>query len=58
MLGSDNSAKVLVGPIMFPRPGPTFAILVAAPDKDVKKSLPRKDKIKVKIITYRYKLSI
>ena len=44
---SDKSANVLVGPITFPNPGPTLARDVAAPDKEVKKSFPRKDRIKV-----------
>ena len=41
---SDKSANVLVGPITFPNPGPTLARDVAAPDKEVKKSFPRKDR--------------
>ena len=44
---SDNSAKVLVGPITLPSPGPTFANEVAAPESEVKKSFPKNDKIKV-----------
>ena len=47
---SDKSANVLVGPITFPNPGPTLARDVAAPDKEVKKSFPRKDRIKVIIM--------
>ena len=47
---SDNSANVLLGPITLPRPGPTFANEVAAPESEVKKSFPKNDKIKVIIM--------
>ena len=44
---SDSCTNVLLGPITFPNPGPTLANDVAAPDNEVRKSLPRNDKIKV-----------
>ena len=40
--GSDRGAKVPVGPIMGPKPGSTFEIDVAAPDKAVTMSRPVK----------------
>ena len=45
-LGSDE--KFPLGPIMSPSPGPTFEIEVAAPEIEVIKSKPVKDKIAVK----------
>ena len=36
--------KLLSGPIKLPIPGPTFATAVSAPDKQVAKSNPVKDK--------------
>ncbi len=39
-------AKFSLGPIVSPRPGPTFDKDVAAPDIDVIKSKPVKDKSK------------
>ena len=42
----DMYAKFSVGPIVSPRPGPTFDKDVAAPDIDVIKSKPVKDKSK------------
>jgi len=50
---SGNREKFPFGPIIEPRPGPTFEIDVAAPEIDVIKSKPLKDKkaaIKKKII--------
>ena len=37
---SGKDEKLLFGPITEPRPGPTFDIEVAAPDKEVTKSSP------------------
>ena len=39
--GSDE--KFPLGPIIFPNPGPTFEIEVAAPEIEVVKSNPLKD---------------
>ena len=55
--GLDNEEKLPSGPIISPSPGPTFEIEVAAPEIDVIKSRPVKDKIEVrtkKIIIYKY----
>ena len=55
--GLDNAEKLPLGPIISPSPGPTFEIEVAAPDIEVIKSRPVKDKIEVrtkKIIIYKY----
>jgi len=35
----DNSPKLPLGPIISPSPGPTFEIAVAAPEKEVIKSI-------------------
>tara|TARA_B100000700_G_scaffold288671_1_gene345390 strand:- start:15 stop:266 length:252 start_codon:yes stop_codon:yes gene_type:complete len=43
----DISEKLPFGPIISPKPGPTFEIEVAAADIEVKKSRPEKDKSKV-----------
>ena len=40
---SGNDEKFPFGPIIDPRPGPTFDIEVAAPDIEVSKSSPLKD---------------
>ena len=53
----DNEEKLPSGPIISPSPGPTFDIEVAAPEIEVTKSRPLKDKIEVrmkKIIIYKY----
>ena len=58
----DNSEKLKFGPIIFPRPGPTFEIEVAEADIEVRRSRPvnanmsviiKKVKIKInkKVIT-------
>ena len=50
---SGSEEKFPFGPIIDPRPGPTFDIEVAAPEMDVTKSRPVKDNkaaIKKKII--------
>ena len=44
--GSDE--KFPLGPIIFPNPGPTFEIEVAAPEIEVIKSKPVKDNIAVR----------
>ena len=41
----DNEEKLPSGPIISPSPGPTFDIAVAAPETEVTKSKPFKDKI-------------
>ena len=40
---SGNDEKLPLGPIIEPRPGPTFEIDVAAPDIEVIKSRPVND---------------
>tara|TARA_B110001450_G_scaffold124613_1_gene117289 strand:- start:58 stop:339 length:282 start_codon:yes stop_codon:yes gene_type:complete len=40
---SGNDEKLPLGPIIDPKPGPTFEIDVAAPEIEVKKSSPVKD---------------
>ena len=53
----ESEAKLPSGPIISPSPGPTFDIDVAAPEIEVTKSRPLKDKIEVrikKIIIYKY----
>ena len=35
---SGNEEKLLLGPIIFPRPGPTLEMEVAAPEIEVTKS--------------------
>ena len=42
--GSDNEEKLPLGPIISPNPGPTLEIEVAAPEIEVTKSKPLKDK--------------
>ena len=52
---SGRDEKLPFGPIVDPRPGPTFEIEVAAPEIAVKKSRPDKDnkaEIKKNIIKY------
>ena len=52
---SGKDEKFPLGPIIEPRPGPTFEIEVAAPEIDVMKSRPDKDNNVVmikKIIKY------
>ena len=52
---SGKSEKLPLGPIVVPKPGPTFEIEVAAPEIAVTKSNPLKDKkaaIKKNIIYY------
>ena len=39
----ENCEKFPLGPIILPSPGPTFEIVVAAPEKEVIKSNPVKD---------------
>ena len=41
---SGKDEKFPLGPIIDPRPGPTFDIEVAAPEIEVTKSRPLKDK--------------
>ena len=41
---SGKLVKLPLGPIMEPNPGPTFEIDVAAPEIEVTKSRPLKDK--------------
>ena len=41
---SGKLEKLLLGPIIEPNPGPTFDIEVAAPEIEVTKSKPLKDK--------------
>jgi hypothetical protein len=53
---SGNDEKLPLGPIIEPRPGPTFEIDVAAPDIEVIKSRPVNDNKAViikKITKYR-----
>jgi len=53
---SGKFEKLPFGPIVEPKPGPTFEIDVAAPDIEVTKSKPLKDKnavIKKKITKYK-----
>ena len=53
----DNEEKFPFGPIISPRPGPTFDIEVAAADIEVIKSRPVKDNKAViikKITMYKY----
>ena len=45
---SGKVEKSPFGPIIDPKPGPTFEIDVAAPEIDVTKSKPVKDNIAVK----------
>ena len=40
---SGNDEKLPLGPIIEPRPGPTFEIDVAAPDSEVIKTRPVND---------------
>ena len=47
--GSDSDEKFPFGPIISPRPGPTFEIEVAAPEIEVTKSKPVNDNIEVRI---------
>ena len=54
---SGNEEKLPLGPIIDPRPGPTFDIEVAAPEIEVTKSSPLKDNKadnKKKITNYIY----
>ena len=46
--GLDNEEKLPLGPIISPNPGPTLEIEVAAPEIEVTKSKPVKDKIAAK----------
>tara|TARA_B100000029_G_scaffold192288_1_gene190334 strand:+ start:744 stop:908 length:165 start_codon:yes stop_codon:yes gene_type:complete len=46
---SGNKEKFPLGPIIFPKPGPTFEIDVAAPEIEVIKSRPLSDKSAVMI---------
>ena len=46
IFGSDEKSPL--GPIIEPKPGPTFEIEVAAPDIEVIKSKPVNDKIAVR----------
>ena len=46
---SGNDEKSPLGPIIGPKPGPTFEIDVAAPDSAVMKSRPVKDNKAAKI---------
>ena len=41
---SGSNEKFPLGPIRFPRPGPTFEMDVAAPEMEVTKSKPLSDK--------------
>ena len=53
---SGNDEKFPLGPIIDPSPGPTFEIDVAAPEIEVIKSRPDKDRSAViikKIIKYK-----
>ena len=45
----DSVEKFPFGPIISPKPGPTFEIDVAAPDIEVIKSKPVRESIAVKI---------
>ena len=53
---SGNNEKFPLGPIILPKPGPTFEIEVAAAEIEVIKSKPLKDKRAViikKIVIYK-----
>tara|TARA_B100000131_G_scaffold131791_1_gene128448 strand:+ start:1414 stop:1665 length:252 start_codon:yes stop_codon:yes gene_type:complete len=45
----DKDEKLPFGPIISPKPGPTFDIEVAAPEIEVTKSKPVNDNIEVNI---------
>ena len=47
LAASGSGANVLSGPMSGPKPGPTLAMAVKAPDRLVIKSNPKKDKAKV-----------
>tara|TARA_B100001769_G_C21598869_1_gene337262 strand:+ start:241 stop:492 length:252 start_codon:yes stop_codon:yes gene_type:complete len=56
---SGREEKSPFGPIIEPKPGPTFEIEVAAPEIDVTKSKPVKDNkvVKIKKITKYIKIN-